>query len=432
MAYPPDIDDEGNGHVVVIRASELGAALDADLMVGGGADDTAVLQAALDRGAGGSPVHLLLDGPARVSGLDVYGGTTIEGISGAGLYLADNSDRAVLRNAHRTRDAVVDRHITIRGLFVNGNRAGQTAPGSWGPQVDPYGAFKSGIEMFGVDDLTIERVTVWNQRSFGIWIATATHVTIRDVTVDANFAPYPGSESPEAQRAYLDGFRSNLDGIHVNGPARHILMERIRVRSEDDAIALNANDMMSDDMTLTDEMGPHIGQGPITDVVIRDVVFDDAIQGFRLLSSDQRIDRALIENVSGGIRHQMALLSNFHHRAQGDFGAIRFRNIAVDPLPSATWTEIYPDWLERNPEGEGDGQVDIPLFSLRARIDLLDLESVSAALIDDRPLIRLGNNADVGELRADFRVDDPEHRVQPLKLVPGSRLGRVELSVSRR
>lgn len=418
--------------MTLLRASELGAALDTDLMTGGGTDDTAVLQAALDRAADGSPVHLVLDGAARVSGLDVYGGTTIEGVAGAGLYLADGSDRAVLRNAHRSRDAATDRRIVLRGLFVNGNRAGQTAAGSWGPQVDTNGAFKSGIEMFGVDDLTIERITVWNQRSFGIWIATATNVTIRDVTVDANFAPYPGTESPEVQRAYLDGFRSNLDGIHVNGPARHILMERIRVRSEDDAIALNANDMMSDDMTLADEMGPHIGQGPITDVVIRDVVFDDAIQGFRLLSSDQRIDRVLIENVSGGIRHQMALLSNFHHRAQGDFGSIRFRNIAVDPLPAATWTEIYPDWLERDPEGEGDGQVDIPLFSLRARIDRLDLESVSAALIDDRPLIRLGNNADVGELRADFRIDDPEHRVQPLKLVPGSRLGRVELSVSRR
>ncbi len=416
--------------MTLLRASELGAALDTDLMTGGGTDDTAVLQAALDRAAGGSPVQLLLDGPARVSGLDVHGGTTIEGVAGAGLYLADGSDRAVIRNAHRSRDTVVDRHIVLQGLFVNGNRAGQTAPGSWGPQVDRQGAFKSGIEMFGVEHLTIADVTVWNQRSFGIWIATATHVTIRDVTVDGNFAPYPGTESPAVQRAYLDGFRSNLDGIHVNGPARHIVMERIRVRSEDDAIALNANDMMADDMTVADEMGPHIGQGPISDVVIRDVVLDDAIQGFRLLSSDQRIDRILIENVSGSIRHQMVLLSNFHHRAPGDFGAIRFRNISVDPLPSATWTEIYPDWLERNPEGEGDGQVDIPLFPLRARIDRLDLEAVSARLIDERPLIRLGNNAEVGELRAEFRIDDPEHRVQPLKLVPGSRLGRVELSVT--
>lgn len=416
--------------MALMRASELGAALDTDLLTGGGTDDTAILQAALDRAGDGSPVHLVLDGPARVSGLDVHGDTTIEGVAGAGLYLADGSERAALRNAHPSRGAVVDRRIVLRGLFVNGNRAGQTAPGSWGPQVDARGAFKSGIEMFGVEDLTIEDVTVWNQRSFGIWIATATHVTIRGVSVDANFAPYPGTESPAAQRTYLDGFRSNLDGIHVNGPARHIVMERIRVRSEDDAIALNANDMMSDDMTVTDEMGPHIGQGPISDVVIRDVVLDDAIQGFRLLSSDQRIDRILIENVSGSVRHQLVLLSNFHHRAQGDFGSVRFRNIAVDPLPSATWTEIYPDWLERSPEGEGDGQVDIPLFSLRARIERLELESVSARLIDGRPLIRLGNNAEVGELRADFRVVDPEHRVQPLKLVPGSRLGRLDLAVA--
>jgi polygalacturonase len=417
--------------MTIVRASELGAALDTDLLTGGGTDDTAVLQEALDRARDGSPLHLILDGPALVSGLDVCGNTTIEGIAGAGLYLADGSERAALRNANRTRGDVVDEQIVVRGLFVNGNRSGQVQLGSWGaPQVDLEGAFKPGIEFFGVRHLLLEDITVWNARSFAIWVATASHVTMRRITIDANFGPYPGTESAEAQRAYLDGMpRSNLDGIHINGPSRHILIENVRVRSEDDAIALNANDMMSDDMTGSNEMGPYVGQGPITDVVVRDIVFDDAIQGFRLLSSDQLIDRVLIENVGGTIRHQLALLSNFHHAAQGDFGSVVFRNVNVDPLPSGTWATIYPDWVARNPEGEADGQVDVPLFSLRARIENLELDGVSARLVDSRPLIRLGNNADVGTLNASFRIDDPDGLVVPLKRSEGARLRSLRLAI---
>jgi hypothetical protein len=424
-----------------ILASEAGAALDTDLMTGGGTDDTAALQAVLDRARDGDPVHLVLDGPALVSGLDIHGNTTIEGTAGAGLYLADGSERAVIRNANRTRDEVVDEQIAIRGIFVNGNRAGQVEASDWQgvqreyrvPQIDREGALKTAIEFMGVNHLRIEGVTVWNARSYGIWIATAIDVQIRDVVIDANFGLYPGTETPEAQRAYLDGFRSNLDGIHINGPSRHVLIENVRLRCEDDSIALNANDAFSDDMTIANECGPYVGQGPITDVVIRNVVFDDTIQGFRFLSGDQRIDRVLVENVSGTIRHQMVLLSNFYHSSPGNFGSIVIRNMNLDPLPSATWREMYPDWLDTfGNDGEADGQVDLPFFSLRARIEHLELDGVSGHLVDSRPLLRLGKNADIGTLRARFVVDDPDGVVDPLMLVAGSRIRNLQLSVARR
>src|SRR5688572_21035046 len=87
-------------HSIVI-ASLAGAALNSDLLKGGGSDDTDVLQATLNRAADGTPVHLILDGAALVSGLNLYGNTTLECINGGGLYLKDGSSRAILRNAHR-------------------------------------------------------------------------------------------------------------------------------------------------------------------------------------------------------------------------------------------------------------------------------------------------------------------------------------------
>src|SRR5688572_11342947 len=62
----------------VVRASEVGAALDSDLINGGGGDDTDVLQSVLNRAADGSRVHLVIDGPTLVSGLNVFGNTTVE------------------------------------------------------------------------------------------------------------------------------------------------------------------------------------------------------------------------------------------------------------------------------------------------------------------------------------------------------------------
>jgi len=77
-------------------ASKAGAALNTDLLRGGGTDDTAILQSVLDRAAGGKPVHLIVDGPALVSGLDVYGNTAIEFSAGGGLYLKAGDRKSVV------------------------------------------------------------------------------------------------------------------------------------------------------------------------------------------------------------------------------------------------------------------------------------------------------------------------------------------------
>ena len=54
-------------------ASECGAVLDSDVKNGGGTDDTAVLQGILDMAQkDGVGVHLVMDGAALITGLEVY------------------------------------------------------------------------------------------------------------------------------------------------------------------------------------------------------------------------------------------------------------------------------------------------------------------------------------------------------------------------
>ena len=60
-----------------IYASEV-AALDSDVYTGGGTDDTAALQKALDLAKDGDGVYLIMDGAALISQLRVYSNTTIE------------------------------------------------------------------------------------------------------------------------------------------------------------------------------------------------------------------------------------------------------------------------------------------------------------------------------------------------------------------
>lgn len=421
-------DAPTKGPVSFVNAPQ--ATLNSDLRRGGGVDDTDAMQRVLDRAKDGSAVHLLIDGPALVSGLNVYGNTTIECTEGGGFYLKDNSDRAILRNAHRSRGEVIDEHITVRGCFFNGNRQHQLRMSSKPLQErqEPDGTVKSGLQFLGVNYLTVENVTLWNIRSFGVLIANAKFIHISNLTVDSALPAYPGASSIAEQRKYL---RSNIDGVHFNGPIQYLTINGLKLRTEDDALALNANDMDVDDMTATNDMGPYVGQGPITDVVVSNVVLMDALQGIRLLSSDQRIDRVVIQNVTGTVRHRMAILSHFIIPSHtGNFGSILFSTVNVQPERSATWSELYPDWYKHQSEWDINEEGELPLFSLNASIANLRLQGIMTQVIDGRPVIRVGRDSNIRTLSVDMDVDDPSMQAIPIKLMAGGHVDRLNFSLN--
>jgi hypothetical protein len=426
-------------------ASEHGAVLDADIETGGGTDDTAALQAILDRARDGDPVRLVLDGVARVTGLDLYGDTTIEGGDGAGLYLADDSDRAILRNAHRTRGDVVDERIVVRGCVLNGNRLGQREPyrgaprsGEAGvrvegaPHLDADHTLKAPVQFFGVRDLTIERVVIRNPRTFTLWLANVADVVIRRVTIDAEYGRYPTEGSREEQAAFLDSHdRSNIDGIHINGPAHHILIEDVVLTTEDDAISLCANDWGVVDLTVEDLHGPYVAQGPITDVVVRGVELVDVSHAIRLFSANQRIDRIRMEGITGTVRERAVMISHFAVPDHlGDFGSVSFQGVDLVAVPSISIGDRYPQLLtEEVRHTAGAEEAESPFFAINSPIERLELRDVTITPVDARPLLRIGPHARIDSLVADIAVASVPGTTSPIRAIPGARLGDVQLDV---
>jgi hypothetical protein len=422
-----------------VYASEVGAALDSDLLRGGGTDDTVALQRVLDRAKDGGPVHLVIDGPALVSGLDIYSHTTIEFIGGAGLFLKDGSTGAILRNAHRTRDEVVDEHIEIRGGFLNGNRKGQ--PRDLYPEeiafryvLEDDRTFRSALHFFGVNHLTIENTTLFNAHGFHSWVANAAFISIRNVIVDTGIPAFPERASLPEQNDWTTENWSNDDGLHFTGPIRYLTIDGAKIRTWDDAISICANDWGvpggSDDITLNNEMGPLIGQGPVTDVVISNVIFMDSHRGVRMLSSDQRMDRVLISNATGTNRERFVTISHMSNPGLGNFGAITFHNVNVDPAPHPTWTELRGQNVEDLADGGSviSDENDKPMFVLNARIDSLQLHHITTRQIDGRPLIQVGPDAEVELLDASLNVDDREVTAVPVTVA--GRIRRLKLSVN--
>jgi hypothetical protein len=422
-----------------LLASEHGARLDADLRAGGGADDTLAVQRLLDRARDEGGAHVVVDGVARVSGLDVYSNTVLEGAPGAGLYLADGAERSIIRNAHRTRDAIVDENITIRGLRLSGNREGQVTgwtggplPGDLGwvldgwPQFESDRSWKSPVQLLGVRGLVVERVEIRNARSFSFWIANVSNVEIRDLAIDVEYGPYPADASVEEQLAFLEATPGNLDGIHVNGPADHVLIDGVDICTRDDAISFCANDWGTVDLTRGDLSGPFAGQGPITDVVVRNAYLRSPSHGIRLLSADQRIDRVRVENVSGSVGMRAVLLSHFVIPAPGDIGSVAFHDVDLRAAPSLSLRDWFPDLV---PAGTFSEEADSAFFVVNAAVEELSLTDVAVDGTGGRPVLLVGPDARVGSLDAAITVVATEGPVGRIGVDPGADVGRLALDI---
>ena len=396
----------------IVFASSAGAHIDSDLMKGGGTDDTAVLQGLLDDAASGKAVHLVIDGPALVSGLNVYGNTTVECTAGGGLYLKDNSSRAIIRNIHRSRGGIADEHIEVRGCFLNGNRKNQPSaniprpdvPGFTGPSnKEADGTFISGLQFLGVNYLSIKDVTLWNIRAFGALIGNANYVDIRGVIIDHGGGP----------NADILEF-ANADGIHFKGPSRYIAIDSVKIRTCDDGLAFNANDFETDDITTRNDFGPYVGQGPITDVTVSNVILMGVTEGIRILSSNERIDRLVISNVSGSVRRDFIEISHWINRKSfGNVGSVILGNIAVEIDASHT----PPEWR-------------YPYIAVDARIETLKLYHVVTNVVDKQPLLRMGRDTAIGEMDVDLTAVDPALAGNILQLDEGSRIDRLKFSLN--
>jgi hypothetical protein len=403
-------------------ASEVQAAVNSDLPKGGGIDDTKVLQAILDRAAAGTPVHLTIEGVALISGLEVFGNTTIECVRGGGLYLKDGSSRPLIQNKHRSQKTITDAHILIRGCFLNGNRNHQPGLGSGyssdtpdgTSNQEPDGTFISGVQFVGVNDLVLEDLTIWNSRAMGAIISNASRVQVSHVIVDhgEHDGAHPGQ----------------TDGLDFKGPVHNVQVDHVILRTGDDAISLNADEQSTN-------WGPYIGTGEIVDVSIDHVQLISVWQGIRLLSSTNRIDRILIGDVSGTVRgHYFANLSHWvEPNGLGNFGSISIVNVNVARTQGgpAEMDEIIaslkkPKFAAMSKEWNGGR---MGFISLSGHIKSLRLQNIATDASDDRPILRVGPEAHLRMLTADLTIDDPQEHSKPVEIDAGSEVDRLDLSL---
>ncbi len=350
----------------VIYASQVGAKLDSNVTTGGGTDDTAVLQQALDRAGEGAGVHLVMDGAALTTGLRIHSNTTIECLNPrCGFYQADHSDRALLINAHPSAGEIIDHNLTLLGGTYNQNCRNQVhhVP----PEVHYSKAERLvvAISLFGVENLLVRDVTVRDQRTFAFLITNWLKVTMENIRLE------------------LPGFihSGNQDGIHLQGPGRFLVLRNIQGRTGDDFIALNGDEETNGEKSWAH---PCATVGPITDVLIDTVMVDDAAQVVRILSRENLHDRITIRNVSGHYRSFGFYLSAWDYKAKGlrgNFGSILIENVDLrQTRADYTYTEPF-------------------LFRISGRHRSLTLRNINYHdPADDRYLVYLEGRTDIPEM----------------------------------
>ena len=299
--------------VKTIRASQTGAQLNSNVHTGGGTDDTAVLQSVLDTAKDGLGLHLIMDGAALIHGLLLYSNTTVECLNkDCGFYLADQTNGSLMRNAHLDFTEIQDRNIRLLGGTYNHNCRNQLhhAPtdikviAELDKSVLEGERLSMAFEFFGVENLTVQGITIEDQRTFGMLVANWKHVDMADIIINL------------PNRAHAQ----NQDGIHFWGPGQFLSMRNISGCAGDDFIALAPDE--------------HDQQSSITDVLIDGVFLNEADQGIRLLSrASGRLDRVTIRNVTGRYRSFGFYINSwFPAETCGNFGSITFENIDLRPM----------------------------------------------------------------------------------------------------
>lgn len=296
---------------LIVFASQTGAKLDSNVHTGGGTDDTKILQSVLDQAPEMGSLHLIMDGAALITGINIRSNTTIECLNAScGFFLADQSNRSVIQNANPNHlGERKDINITLLGGTYNHNCKGQKH------HIMENGNEKwvIGMEFYGVENLTLRDLTVRDQRTFAMLLSNWFRVNMENISIDL-----PGHKDHE-----------NQDGIHFFGPGQFLNMRNIQGSSGDDFIALAPDeaDSVSD----------------ITDVVIDGVLLNNADQGIRLLSRAKgRLDRVIIKNITGTYRSFGFYIDPWFENANGNFGNIVFDTINLSPTtPNYDYTTPF-------------------------------------------------------------------------------------------
>lgn len=299
-------------------------------------DDTCAIQEILDKRGYVFIPHgtYLITHP-----LIIHSNTHLQLAPTATFRLADNVNCAILDNDGLYNDTT-NENITIEGGIWDGNNAAQERakiPNEThgGDENEDRECDKRiyisnkylviVVRCIHVKGLQVKNLTFKNPTSFAIQIADIEHFKVENITFDYNLT------------------KPNMDGIHVQGPAKFGYIHNICGNANDDHVALCANGTVRSAIT----------RGTIEHVTIDGVYCDNGYTGVRLLSRGDPVRNVTIRNIHGAFRFYA--VSFTHHYPLREDMPVLIENVSVADLfverstrkEGITWHNPLPlIWVE--------------------------------------------------------------------------------------
>ena len=287
-------------------------------------DDAKGLQALLDRKTARvyfpqPPVCYLIGSTLRL-----HSGQSLVLDRNTVVRLADQANCEMLTNSDHAHG---NRGISVTGGIWDGNNVNQTRMELYAKQWSPENYIGVALQFCHVTDLTVRSLTLKDPESFGMQLGKLHRFTIDDITYDYNM------------------LRKNMDGVHLNGLCSQGRITNLKGTTNDDLVALNADDAGGCEMT----------RGPISDIVVDSIFCEDGWTAARLLSHGSPISRIKLANIFGTYRYNVVSFTN-HKVHPGEPST--FHDISIDGVfcskslkgavhpPGPLWSGLAQIWID--------------------------------------------------------------------------------------
>lgn len=313
--------------------------------------------------------------------LEIGDGTRLLLGQGTVIRLADGADCPMLINRIEEGKKYTS-GFAVEGGTWDGNNVGQPSK-------------QIGMIFTGVKDFSIRGLTVKDPGCYCIMLTDSERFTVENVTFDCNNATL------------------NEDGLHVNGYARDGYIHNLMGHTNDDMVALNA-----DEGEFT---GP---ENDIENITIDGVYGgNNGWTGIRLLSRIAKVKHITIRNLYGAYKFNAVSFTHWIPAPKdfGYFDDITLENIhASCCLPSGNghggliW--FQPDVvhvgtvvIDKVFRTEGDDLHNVTrLIEIgdRVKIDTLVMSNIFSKTPDDKPKFFLGKDAEVRTILCDSSLQE--------------------------
>lgn len=216
------------------------------------------------------------------------------------LRLADHAHCEIIVNDKLAEDYNVN--IMVEGGTFDGNNLNQTRD-----DIEPllpltkfHPEYYYGIMMrfVGVKNLRLCNLTMKDPKAYPVQISMVRDFTVENIIFDYNMEC------------------SNMDGIHINGPAVNGVIRNIKGATNDDMVALNCDDCYETEIT----------SGTIENILVDGLFCENGYTAVRLLSCGHPLKNVSIRNIYGSYRYNS--VSFTHHSVHA--GECLLDNITVD------------------------------------------------------------------------------------------------------